>query len=95
MIDADDRNLIDVHIGERINLRRRSLALSVQALADLIDVTPAMLDDFERGVVRVGSRAFYLIAGSLEVPVSYFFDGVTPLSAGMTRSAAAPQPLLN
>jgi transcriptional regulator with XRE-family HTH domain len=66
----------DAHIGRRIRERRLMLGLSQQQLAQAIGVTYQQAHKYETGVNRVTAGRLYRIAEALEVPVSWFFEGL-------------------
>lgn len=67
---------IDVHVGLRVRLRRKSLGLSQQSLAEALDLTFQQVQKYERGANRISASTLFRISQVLEVPVSYFFDGL-------------------
>ena len=78
MRDADDRspNPVDLHVGSRIRLRRKLLGVSQEQLADSLGLTFQQVQKYERGANRVSASKLYEIAKTLQVPVSFFFDGL-------------------
>jgi transcriptional regulator with XRE-family HTH domain len=69
---------IDRHVGARIRERRLMLGLSQQELADAIGVTYQQAHKYERGLNRIAAGRLYEIAQALDVPISWFFDGISP-----------------
>jgi len=69
-------NPVDVYVGARIRLRRRELKLSQSALARAIGLTFQQVQKYERGANRVSASMMYKASKFLEVPISYFFDGL-------------------
>ena len=65
-------NPIDVHVGNRIRLRRTLLNLSQEKLASLLGLTFQQVQKYERGTNRVGASRLWDISRVLEVPVSFF-----------------------
>ena len=70
-------NPIDVHVGRRVRLRRSELRLSQQILAEQLNVTFQQVQKYERGSNRISASRLFEISRALEVPVSYFFEGLT------------------
>ena len=70
-------NPVDVHVGARIRLRRQVLKMSQERLGDQLGVTFQQVQKYERGTNRVGASRLWRLSQVLEVPVSYFFDGLT------------------
>jgi len=69
-----DPNPIDVHVGNRIRLRRTLLGLSQERLAALLGLTFQQVQKYERGMNRVGASRLWDISRVLEVPVSFFYE---------------------
>ncbi|WP_049758469.1 helix-turn-helix domain-containing protein [Phenylobacterium zucineum] len=67
---------IDVHVGLRVRLRRKALGLTQQSLAEALDLTFQQVQKYERGANRISASTLFRISQVLEVPVSYFFDGL-------------------
>lgn len=67
---------IDVHVGSRIRLRRTLLGCSQEKLGGRLGITFQQVQKYERGTNRVGSSRLYNIAQALDVPISFFFDGI-------------------
>ncbi len=67
---------VDVHVGGRVRVRRRLIHMTQETLADLIDVTFQQVQKYERGSNRISASKLFAIADALEVPISYFFEGL-------------------
>ena len=67
-------NPIDVHVGQRIRLRRCNLGLSQEKFATLLGLTFQQVQKYESGSNRIGCSRLWDISQVLLVPVSYFFD---------------------
>ena len=67
-------NPIDVHVGQRIRLRRTLMGMSQEKLGEAIGLTFQQVQKYERGANRVGSSRLFDLAKVLDVPVSFFFD---------------------
>ena len=67
-------NPIDVHVGNRIRLRRTLLGISQTVLADALGLTFQQVQKYEKGANRVSSSRLFDMARVLDVPLSYFFD---------------------
>ena len=72
-------NDIDLHLGKRLRRRRRLLGLTQQQLADAVGVRFQQIQKYECGANRISAARLWRLAEALEVPVGYFYDG---LSAG-------------
>ena len=67
---------IDVAVGARMRMRRKTLGLTQTALAEALGITFQQVQKYERGANRVSASKLYEIAQTLQVPVTYFFDGL-------------------
>ncbi len=79
MIKAEPANRassIDRHVGARIRDRRIMLGLSQQQMADMIGVTYQQAHKYERGINRISAGRLYEITRVLNVPITYFFEGL-------------------
>lgn len=68
---------IDIHVGERIRLRRKMLGFSQSRLAAEIGVTLQRLQRIESGAKKVDAVTLVPLADKLDVPASFFFDGLS------------------
>ena len=82
-------NPIDIHVGARVRLRRNLLGLTLQTLAKAVGVTYQQLQKYERGVNRVGASRLFNLSRVLDVPISFFFDDLSPAAAGAGRKRRA------
>src|SRR5215469_12581026 len=69
-------NPIDVHVGARVRLRRTLLGMSQVKLGQAIGLTFQQVQKYERGTNRVGASKLWQLAQVLDVPISFFFDGL-------------------
>lgn len=70
-------NPVDIHVGERLRLRRMLLGLSQEALARLLGLTFQQIQKYESGANRIGASRLYDLAHALGVSVDYFYDEMT------------------
>ncbi|MGH6954098.1 MAG: helix-turn-helix domain-containing protein [Alphaproteobacteria bacterium] len=82
-------NPIDVHVGQRVRLRRTMLGLSQEKLGDALGLTFQQVQKYERGANRIGASRLYVLSQALDVPVSFFFDDLAR-EAGGTGAARNP-----
>lgn len=76
---------IDAFIGARMKSRRTALKISQTKLAEAIGVRFQQVQKYESGANRVSASRLLAVAKHLNVPVSYFFDGID----GLTETASA------
>jgi transcriptional regulator with XRE-family HTH domain len=79
-------NPIDVHVGQRIRLRRTLLGMSQGKLADAIGLTFQQIQKYEKGVNRVSPSRLMDFVAVLDVDVPYFFAEMTAAVAAQTPS---------
>lgn len=72
MQDGPDR--VDTHVGGRIRLTRTLRGMTQAALGEAIGLTFQQVQKYERGINRVSASILYRIAGTLDVPISFFFE---------------------
>ena len=70
-------NDIDVHLGKRLRRRRRLLGLTQQQLAGSVGVRFQQIQKYECGANRISAARLWSLSEALEVPVGYFYDGLT------------------
>lgn len=74
---------IDAHIGSRLRLRRLMRGISQESLGELLSVTFQQVQKYEKGTNRVSASRLYEMAQILDVPIDYFFDGLTDDLSGL------------
>jgi len=74
-------NFTDRHIGARVRMRRKMLAMSQTQLADALGITYQQVQKNESGTNRIGASRLQQISRILQVPVAFFFEGGADVSA--------------
>lgn len=67
-------NPVDVHVGNRIRLRRTILGYSQQFMARKLGLTFQQVQKYEKGCNRVGASRLFDISKVLRVPMDFFFE---------------------
>lgn len=67
---------IDVHLGRRLRRRRRLLGLTQQQLAGACGVRFQQIQKYECAANRMSAARLWQLAEVLQVPVSYFYEGL-------------------
>ncbi len=80
-------NPVDVHVGNRMRLRRTILQYSQQYLARKIGLTFQQVQKYEKGLNRIGASRLWDISRVLGVPMNYFFED-------MDEETAASSPMM-
>ena len=70
-------NDIDLHLGKRLRRRRRLLGLTQQQLAGVCGVRFQQIQKYECGANRISAARLWQLSEALEVPVAYFYDGLS------------------
>lgn len=81
-------NPVDVHVGARVRLRRKLLKMSQEKLGEQLGVTFQQVQKYERGANRVGASRLWKISEVLDVPVSFFYEGLSTEYGGQNESPA-------
>lgn len=69
---------IDEHLGKRLRRRRRLLGLTQHQLANVCGVRFQQIQKYECAANRMSAARLWQLAQVLEVPVSYFYEGLGP-----------------
>lgn len=67
---------VDVHVGKRIRHRRWMIGMTQQQLAERVGIKFQQIQKYETGMNRVSASRLWDIAQAVEVPVSFFFEGL-------------------
>lgn len=88
------RNPVDVHVGNRLKLRRTMIGMSQDKLGQTVGLTFQQIQKYEKGANRIGASRLYQFATILDVPPAWFFEGLEgqPVEArnGNLLAAATP-----
>ena len=67
---------VDVHVGKRVRHRRWLIGMTQQQLAEQVGIKFQQIQKYETGANRISASRLWDIAEALEVPVSFFFEGL-------------------
>ena len=70
-------NAVDRHVASRLRPRLLEAGLTQTQLAQAVGVTFQQLQKYEGAINRISAGALYQLALTLDVPVQYFFDGLS------------------
>lgn len=76
-IIEDGQDPVDIHVGARLRQRRTLLGMSQEKLAAAFGVSFQQIQKYERGANRVSASRLHQLTRILNVPVGYFFEGMT------------------
>ena len=103
-------NPIDVHVGNRIRLRRQLLGLSQEKLAKLLGLTFQQIQKYEKGMNRISASRMWDLAQVLNVKLNFFFEdmseetirqsprqfsGTTTTDSTQTENIASEDPMIS
>jgi transcriptional regulator with XRE-family HTH domain len=71
-------NPVDVHVGQRVRLRRVLLGMSQEKLGAALGLTFQQVQKYERGANRIGASRLWDLSLVLKCHVSYFFEDMNP-----------------
>lgn len=63
-------------MGKRIKDVRKSKRITQEMLAEMLDISVSYMSRIERGIVKINLENLVKIAASLDMPPSYFIDGI-------------------
>ena len=69
-------NPIDLHVGNRLHLRRTILHMSQERLAEELGVTFQQVQKYEKGLNRIGASRLWDLAQVLGVDIDYFYQNL-------------------
>lgn len=68
---------IDLHVGQKLRQRRCLLGMTQQRLAESVGIKFQQIQKYESGANRVSASRLWALAEALDVPVAYFFEGLS------------------
>ncbi len=81
-------NPVDVLVGARLRMRRLMLDMSQTDVATPLGLTYQQFQKYEKGVNRVSASRLQQLSQLLQVPVPFFFEGLSMSAAGSAKEAA-------
>ena len=88
-------NPIDVQVGNRVRIRRMLIGMSQERLGDLLGLTFQQVQKYEKGVNRIGAGRLFEVARILNVPIDFFYEGLSTTSQpGMGETDVAAPPVM-
>jgi transcriptional regulator with XRE-family HTH domain len=73
--------IVDEYIGRRLLCRRRALGLTQDQLGAAIGVRLQQIQRYECGANKVFASRLWQLAEALDVPITYFFEGLSDTQA--------------
>lgn len=88
------KHAVDVHVGKRIRHRRWMNGTTQQQLAEAVGIKFQQIQKYETGMNRVSASRLWDISRVLNVPVSFFFDGLNMQAEEEVQSTDLPGDIL-
>ena len=83
-------NPTDKHVGTRVRMRRLMLGMSQTTLADALGLTFQQVQKYEKGTNRISASKLQHISDFLQVPIPFFFEGLSDPSNTAKHAAGIP-----
>jgi len=64
---------VDKHVGKRLRLLRQINEVSLEKLAEIVDVAPQQIQKYEIGETRISASRIYELSKIFRVPVAWFY----------------------
>ncbi|WP_420584591.1 helix-turn-helix domain-containing protein [Ruegeria sp.] len=85
---------VDVHVGKRVRHRRWLIGMTQQQLAQQVGIKFQQIQKYETGANRISASRLWDIAEALDVPVSFFFEGLEESEKESTGKKSVPADLM-
>ena len=84
---------VDVHVGKRVRHRRWMVGMTQQQLGENVGIKFQQIQKYETGMNRISASRLWDIATALDVPISFFFEGLDGAEtlAATAEAEARPQ----
>jgi transcriptional regulator with XRE-family HTH domain len=79
LIKKNPPHFVDIHVGQRMRLRRTMLGISQEKLGTALALTFQQVQKYERGANRISASRLHEISKLLKVPISFFFEDLNTL----------------
>jgi transcriptional regulator with XRE-family HTH domain len=89
MPPAKAPNSIDLHVGNRVRLRRVILCMSQEKLGGALGITFQQVQKYEKGTNRISASRLQHIAQILQVPATFFFEDTSDMPSAPAKNATA------
>lgn len=67
---------VDVYVGQKLRQRRWMMGMTQRKLGDSIGTRFQQIQKYENGTNRISASRMWDLATTLDVPVSFFFEGL-------------------
>lgn len=80
---------VDAHVGQLLRHRRWLAGLTQQQLGDAVGIKFQQIQKYETGMNRISASRLWELSRALDVPVSFFFEGLMPAPDDMMDGSSA------
>lgn len=74
MRSKSGRHSVDIHVGNRVRMRRLMLKVSQTELAEALGLTYQQVQKYEKGANRISASMLHAISNALAVEPAFFFE---------------------
>lgn len=85
---------VDVHVGKRVRHCRWLIGMTQQQLAQQVGIKFQQIQKYETGANRISASRLWDIAEALDVPVSFFFEGLEDAQKEDSGKKSVPADLM-
>ena len=85
---------VDIHVGKRVRHRRWLIGMTQQQLAEKVGIKFQQIQKYETGANRISASRLWDIADSMDVPVSFFFEGLEEADNSSAADTPVPTDLM-
>ena len=85
----DGPHPVDVHVGQRLRMRRTLLGMSQEKVAEALGLTFQQLQKYEKGANRVSASRLHELSQILDVPQSFFFEELPTNAKSRNRAISS------
>jgi transcriptional regulator with XRE-family HTH domain len=87
-----NKDPLDVHVGSRVKMQRMLRRITQEQLAAALGLSFQQVQKYEKGMSRIGAARLQIIARTLGVPVTFFFEGAPASSMPLIGEVGVPAP---
>ncbi len=84
------KHSVDAHVGWKVRKRRWVVGMSQEQLGDSVGVKVTQIQKYETGANRISASRMRDIAAAMDVPVSFFFEGLDDQAPNMGKVQGDP-----
>ncbi|MDW4496688.1 helix-turn-helix transcriptional regulator [Sulfitobacter sp. D35] len=70
------KHYVDIHVGQKLKQIRRHRRMSQTEVAEQLNISFQQVQKYEMGTNRIAASRLFDLAQVLNVPTSYFFEGM-------------------